>query len=230
MVTTGTLENLLLGNALQCAERPEVAPMSSGKWRDWTGTAIGGGLIVVAIAGLFWPSIAGHFGWICCPSDILVDLWKAMFIAGIVTVAVDPFLKRRLFKEASTDIFHHLLSFDLPLEIRETLRDFLLKNRSYRRNVTIDVHAETASDGMVDVTWSMRSDVVAVAPTEYQQHASFEDAEQARVLEASVTSDSHPKLNYAEKAPSLAPDRNESMVFAWFGKKIKLKNGDVLHA
>src|SRR4029077_15392204 len=125
---------------------------------------------------------------------------------------------------------HHLLSFDLPLEIRETLRDFLLKNRSYRRNVTIDVHAETASDGMVDVTWSMRSDVVAVAPTEYQQHASFEDAEQARVLEASVTSDSHPKLNYAEKAPSLAPDRNEPMVFAWFGKKIKLKNGDVLHA
>jgi hypothetical protein len=203
--------------------------MGSGKWKEWIGPAIGGLLIVAGIIGLVWRSLAGYFGWVCCPSDTLVDLWKAMFIAGVVTVAVDPFLKRRLLKEASTDIFHHLLSFDLPREIRETLRDFLFNNRSYRRNVIIDVHAETASDGMVDVTWSMRSDVVAVAATEYQQHASFEDAEQGWVLEASVTSDLNPRLNYTEKTPSLTADKNEPMVSAWFGKKIKLKNGDVLH-
>ena len=204
--------------------------MGSGKWKAWIGPAIGGFLVVAGIIGIVWRSIACHFGWVCCPSDTLIDLCKAMFIAGMVTVAVDPFLKRRLLKEASTDIFHHLLGFDLPLEIRETLRDFLFKNRSYRRNVIIDVHAETASDGMVDVTWTMHSDVVAVAATEYQQHASFEEAEQGRVLEASVTSASHPKLNYTETTPPLKPDKNEPMVSAWFGKKIKLKNGDVLHA
>jgi hypothetical protein len=206
------------------------AQMGSGKWRAWIGPAIGGFLVVAGIIGLVWRSIASYFGWVCCPNDTLVDLWKAMFIAGIVTVAVDPFLKRRLLREASADIFHHLLGFDLPLEIRETLRDFLFKNRSYRRNVIIDVHAETASDGMVDVTWTMHSDVVAVAATEYQQHASFEDAEQGRILEASVTSASNPKLNYTEKTPPLTPDKNEPMVSAWFGKKIKLKNGDVLRA
>jgi hypothetical protein len=32
----------------------------------------------------------------------------------------------------------------------------------------------------------MHSDVVGVAATDYQQHASFEDAEQGRVLEASI--------------------------------------------
>ncbi len=202
--------------------------MGSGKWKAWIGPTIGGLLIVAGITGLLWRSIAGHFGWICCPSDIFLDLWKAMFIAGVVTVAVDPFLKRRLLKEASTDIFHHLLGFDLPKEIRESLRDFLFQNRSYRENVIIDVHAETASDGLVDVMWSMRWDVVAVATTEYRQHASFEEADQGRILEASVTSNSHSKLHYT--APLLTTNKKEPMVSAWSGKKIKLKNGDVLHA
>ena len=204
--------------------------MDTGKWRSWIGTAIGGLLVVTGIAGLRWLSIAGYFGWVCCPGDTWVDLWKAMFIAGVVTVAVDPFLKRRLLKEASTDIFHHLLGFDLPVEIRETLRDFLLNNRSYRTNVIIDVHAVTATDGLVDVTWLMRWDVVAVATTEFRQHASFEDADQARIVEASIASTANPKLNYMEKMPSLTQDKNEPMVSAWFGKKIKMKKGDVLHA
>jgi hypothetical protein len=146
------LENRLLRNDLQCAERQEAAWMDSGKWKGWIGTGIGGLLIVAGVIGLIWRSIAEHFEWVCCPSDVLVELWKAMFVAGVVTIAVDPFLKRRLLKEASTDIFHHLLGFDLPLDIRETLRDFLFKNRSYRRNVIIDVRAETAFDGMVDIT------------------------------------------------------------------------------
>jgi hypothetical protein len=199
--------------------------MRSGRWKDWTGTVIGGVLVAAATILLLWPLIARHFEWACCPSDLFVDLWKAMFIAGIVTIAVDPFLKRRLIREASMDIFHHLLGFDLPKEIRESLRDFLLDARSYRSNMIIEVRAETTSD----VTWSMRSDVVAIAATEYRQHASFEDAEQARILEASVTSTSHPKLNYTLAMPTLEPDKNEPMVSAWFGKKIKMKKGDELH-
>src|SRR2546421_3926574 len=95
-----------LRNDLQCAKRQGVAQMGSSKWKAWIGTAIEGLLIVAGITGLIWHSIAGHFGWGCCPSDAVVDLWKALLIAGVVTVAVDPFLKRRLLKEASTDIFH----------------------------------------------------------------------------------------------------------------------------
>src|ERR1700676_430025 len=105
MFITESLENVLLGNALQCAEHKEVARMGSGKWKEWIGTAVGGALVAAATVLLLWPFIALHFGWACCPSDLLVDLWKAMFIAGIVTIAVDPFLKRRILKEASTDIF-----------------------------------------------------------------------------------------------------------------------------
>lgn len=204
--------------------------MGSDKWKAWIGPAIGVLLISAGTAGILWRSIAGRFGWVCCPSDAVIDLWKALLIAGVVTVAVDPFLKRRLLREASADIFHHLLGFDLPEEIRETLRDFLLNNRSYRENAIIDVHAETASDGLVNVTWSMRWDVVAVATTEFRQQISFMDAEQGRILEASVTSTSNPKLNYTEETPQLAPDKNEPMVSAWSGKKFKLKKGDRLHA
>jgi hypothetical protein len=66
-----------------------------GKWKEWIGPAIGIALVLGAITGILWRSIAAHFGWACCPGDTWVDLFKAMLIAGVVTVAVDPFLKRR---------------------------------------------------------------------------------------------------------------------------------------
>ena len=212
---TETLESLFLGNALQCAEH---CGAEMGVYRrNWIIPAIGGALFVVGLAGIIW-----------CPVGVCQRLSDALFILGFLTLAVDPLLRRRLLKEATTDIFHHLLGFDLPVEIREALKDFLLQNRYYRENVIIDVHAETASDGMVDITWTMRADVVAVAATEYRQHTSFEEAEQGRVLQASVTSTSRPQLNYEVTTPSLTPDKNEPMVSAWFGKKMKLKKGDEL--
>lgn len=185
--------------------------------RNWIIPAIGGALFVVGLAGIIW-----------CPLEVGRRLSDAFFITGFLTLAVDPLLRRRLLKEATTDIFHHLLGFDLPVEIRESLKDFVFRNRYYRENVIIDVHAETASDGMVDITWTMRADVVAVAATEYQQHASFEEAEQGRVLQASVTSTSRPQLKYEVTTPSLEPVKNEPMVSGWFGKKMKLKKGDEL--
>ena len=185
--------------------------------RNWIIPAIGVALFIVGLGGI-----------ICCPLEVGRRLSDAFFITGFLTIAVDPLLRRRLLKEASTDIFHHLLGFDLPVEVRETLKEFLLQNCYYRENVIIDVHAETASDGMVDIAWTMRADVVAVAATDYRQHASFNDAEQAKILEASVTSTSRPQLNYAMTTPSLTPDKNEPMVAEWFGKKMKLKKGDEL--
>ena len=79
--------------------------MGSGKWKAWIGTAIGGLLVFAGAIGLLWRSIAEQFSWVCCPSDTLIDLCKAMFIAGVVTIAVDPFLKRRLLKRSQHGYF-----------------------------------------------------------------------------------------------------------------------------
>ena len=39
-------------------------------------------------------------------------LLEAIFIAAFLTVTVDPFVKKRLLKEASQDIFHHLIGVE----------------------------------------------------------------------------------------------------------------------
>jgi hypothetical protein len=193
--------------------------MNSGQPKDWIGWVVGGILLIAGVTGLLF-----------CPKEVGIRLSEAFFIAGVLTITVDPFLKRRLLKEASTDIFHHLLGFDLPSEIRETLKEFLLQNRYYRKNVDIEAHAQTSSDGMVEVTWSVRGEVVAVATTEYRQHVSFEEAEQGRILQASVTSTLHPGLNYTDNSPSLTPVEGEPMVTEWSGKIVKLKKGDQLNS
>jgi len=187
--------------------------------RNWITPTIGGALCVTGLIGIIW-----------CPVGVGQRLSDALFITGFLTMAVDPFLRRHLLKEATTDIFHHLLGFDLPVEIRETLKDFLLANRLYRRNVIIEAHTQTRPDGDVDVTWTMNADVVAVAAMDYIQHVAFEEQEQGSILEASVTSAVHPELNYTQKSPALKPDKDQEMVSAWSGKKIKLKKGDEIHS
>jgi hypothetical protein len=189
----------------------------SNGWKDWVGVGIG--LLLVAI---------GIIGIIFCPNEVGVRFSEAAFIAGVLTVAVDPFLKRRLLKEASKDIFHHLLGFDLPLEIRETLREFLEKNKYYQRNALIEARAETRDNDTVEIHWSLNSEIIAVAPSKYRQNISFEEAEHGRIEQASITFANHPEWNYSEPSPALTPIRAEPMVLEWYGNEINLKKGDTL--
>jgi hypothetical protein len=82
-----------------------------------------------------------------CPTDLGIRLSEALFIAGVLTTIVDPFLKRRILREASKDIFYHLLGFDLPIELRDTLSDFLVENRFYRKDMEIEVQVDIQKDG-----------------------------------------------------------------------------------
>src|ERR1039458_144590 len=99
-------------------------------------------------------------------------------------------------KEVAEDVFHNLLGFDLPEKIREALREFLESNRSYRRNVDIEATINPVrNEPLVEITFAVRAEVVAVATTDYQQHISFEESEKGRILEASVVSRSHQDRN-----------------------------------
>ena len=193
--------------------------MHQSRSKEWVGSLIAALLLFAGILGLVFSS-----------GELSIRFSEAVFISGFLTLAVDPFLKRRLLREASTDIFHHLLGFDLPIEIREKLKDFLLETRLYRKNVLLEVKAVRVPDGSVRLTWSMHADVVAAAESKFKQHLSFEEAERGEILEASITSSSHPELNYTQRSPQLSPEANEPLVSAWSGKEIKLKKGDEIHS
>jgi hypothetical protein len=185
--------------------------------QNWFGLYVG--ILLLLIGGL---------GVAFCPDQIGSRLSEALFITGFITAAVDPVLRRRLLKEASKDIFQHLLGFNLPLEAREALLDFVEQNRSYRANTQIDVAVTGAGRGLVDLHWTIRSELIAVAATKYKQHLSFEEAENGNIEHMSVTSLEHPERNYSLVAPTLRRNADEPMVMEWYGKEIKLKKGDVL--
>src|ERR1039458_3682496 len=127
-----SFEEMLLQNVIQLGSA-EGAVMDWNSGKDW---------------------IARHSSWLWAVLFLMVGAYlvhrwpvlgfphafgEFLLLAGGLTITVDPYLKRKLQREAAEDIFHHLLGFDLPLEIRETLRDFLLHNRHYRENANIDV-------------------------------------------------------------------------------------------
>jgi hypothetical protein len=117
-------------------------------WSKYSGWLICPGLIFVA-----W--MVNRYVQPYCGSRLVDDFIVALVIAGLLTLTVDPFIKNRARREATLDIFHHMLGFSLPVVIRERLQDMVLKTKLYRKNwkqrismsedgdsVVIDVEAE----------------------------------------------------------------------------------------
>src|ERR1035437_3253873 len=125
-----TLQEIMWENALQYDKSPSVAENKTwwGWLRDHSVWILASILI---LAGCFllhkWPDLGFQHA-----------LGEATLIAGLLTSSVDPFLKWKMQKEVAEDVFRNLLGFDLPQEIRDTLREFLESNRLYRRNVDIE--------------------------------------------------------------------------------------------
>jgi hypothetical protein len=217
-------------NAIGCGSREGVAMDCSDNttgWRKWVASNSsilwGIGLLLSAgvIALLIWeystvPGIA-----------FLGSAAEFLGLAGALTITVDPFLKRKLQRDTAEDIFHHLLGFDLPIEIRESLKDFLLRNSYYRKDVDIQVNVQTLTATEAEIAIAMSAVVVCVKKMKYCQHVAYEEAENATVLEASVTSKFHPEKSY-NTCPTLTENAEEPMVWGWTGDPIELKSGEQL--
>ena len=132
-------------------------------------------------------------------------------------------------KEASKDIFNHLLGFDLPEQIRETLRLFLTKTRVYHKNTDIEAVVNTIRGDAVQLTLSVRSEIVAIAKTTYHQHFACEESEHGKILQATITSALHPEMDVSHDNPSLTQVMNEPSVFEWNGDEVTLKRGESLN-
>ena len=70
----------------------------------------------------------------------------AMLIAGILALAVDPFMKRDLLTEASRGIFVHLLGFEHHPQVKDKLKQIVFETKLLRsrfnNNITIEPRAE----------------------------------------------------------------------------------------
>src|ERR1700730_7053250 len=155
-----------VGSSQTSSEQSNVrATSTETSWRDFVNL---GGLLcsIVGLSGL----------WLCPHEGTVHAIVEGLFIAGVLTIVVDPFLKRRLIKDAARDIFHHLLGLDLPVEIRDSLRDFVFKTDTYRNDMTVAAHVRKVADG-VEVDIKADAKVIATRSVKYIPGFAIEKAE-----------------------------------------------------
>jgi hypothetical protein len=172
------------------------------RFKEWAGAVIGAILIGLGVVGLIYLH---HY-------EIVKDLSETAIIAGTVTLTVDPFLKRRLAKEASRNIFHYLLGFDLPEDIRESLTGHLKNTNYYRDDLEMEVQVSPHGADKAAITISQRSKVVAVKDCKYVQELNFEEFECGQILEVSVTGNRNASKDYHKRNEPLKRDSPEPWV------------------
>lgn len=161
------------------AEREEdVGGMLSTDWvskiKPWMA-----GLLLTLIGSLLlfrfhdWPTIHA--------------LGEATFIAGLLALCIDPYVKRSLIKEASLGIFHHLIGFDQEPEIRERIREITTDTVLYRHNCELDCKIESHNSA-VRLNVECRFEVINPSNKTmyYAPKLQFEVCEKAEVYEMSA--------------------------------------------
>ena len=179
------------------------------KWvKKWSGLLIGSGLGLIGLIGLFR-----------CPSPIGHEISEAVLIAGLLSITVDPFLKSRFVREVSKDIFHHLLGFELPVQIRERLRDIILETNLYRKDMRI-VCTFTEMEGQLHIDFETSYELIN--PThkilKFRQRLDFEKAENAQLK---LISCNQAKKDYGE-VPTLKLN-DETDLFEYAGKELRIE-------
>lgn len=140
-----------------------MANEKTTKRASFWGLSIGLGLVIVGGLGF---CLSGEHS----TSAALHSLFEAIAIAGVLTVAVDPFLKKRLVKEASLDIFHHLLGFGLPPEIQERLKEIVLNTKVYRKGMEITCTFGVPQNGRIVLHFEYKFFVVNPAHKKAEFH------------------------------------------------------------
>jgi len=125
--------------------------------------------ILLALAG------AGLLKW--SPDQSLRhSLGEATVIAGVLSLAVDPLLKRSLLKEASQGIFHHLVGFDQQPEIKDRLKELVFKTILFRKDFRITCTILPLSENKVRLNVSHTGELVNPSnyPQEFRQYLALE--------------------------------------------------------
>jgi len=198
------IERVLFLRALEATDTTDRNMLSPRIRPAFVGMAIG--LIGLVI---FWKF----------PTGILNGLGVAVFIAGILAITVDPFLKKQITQEVSRDMFHHILGFGLPTEIRERLKKIVDETKLYRRNMTMTCLLSETAMG-IKIEFETRFEVVNPTPwtLPFHQKLSFEKAE--RGILKSISMSGNPKYGKGAKLERLS---GEGLGLEYEGSPIKIK-------
>jgi hypothetical protein len=192
------------------------------RWGKWGISVVAAAVLVGSLSSMLWWHLY---------EGLSHSLLEALFLASVLTLTVDPFLKRRLVRDAARDIFHHVLGIDFAPEIRDAFQKALLGGKDYRVGTEIDAYAQRGEGNCVVLELEIRWTIVAAKRhDEYQQSLAWEEAENPTLLEVSVASESNPKVNYCEWNPPLTRNAEDPLVLEWKGPKIKLEKGDRLRS
>lgn len=124
-------------------------------------------------------------------THFLDDLIVAFIIGAVLAATVDPFIKRRARREATLDIFHHMLGYSLPFVIRERLQKIVKETQLYRENTVLYISmTEEGSLAKFDV--QMEFEVVNPTPhtLDFVPLLQFESGENAELKEIICFGDS----------------------------------------
>jgi hypothetical protein len=223
--TEPTINDLLFDYALRSGSRKGNTMSGFDTAKEWLKEYSGAIIGLLLMAG-------GTLGLIYSPSEGLRRSFsETAIVAGVVTFTVDPFVKRKLIREASKDIFKHLLGMEFPDSIKDALNNQLLKTENYRDHVEMDAHVQTVGESAL-LTITARSNVVAAKSCTYRQGIMFEECENGVLLEAGLSGHRESGRDYQKSGADLAltEKQDEPMVWEWNGAEVPLRKGEAVRS
>jgi len=176
------------------------------------------GLIVLGFAGM---TVGTRL-----PMEIGRAVGEGLFIAGVLALAVDPFLKRRLLHEASRGIFKHMLGFDHEPEIKDRLEEIVFKTKLYARDRRIRCKIEPLetdkSKVRLTVTQSWSVDNPTFKSISYPVGLAFEQSERP----SKATVKALVKNGQGRETAEFAADPDEPGIIRTKGDPIEVPPGD----
>ena len=117
------------------------------------------------------------------------SIGEALIVAGVLSFAVDPFLKRRLLVEASRGVFIHLLGFEHHPQVKDRLQRVIFETKLLRKSFDLRCKIEP-SDGHYIFTVDYDMEVInpTNTPLKYGPRLEFDRAHKLEVASIIFTS------------------------------------------
>jgi hypothetical protein len=141
------------------------------------------GVILIALLYLiFWPDHWWPY------RDHAIDVAVTLFLAATMAVGVDQFVKRHFIHDVSQNVFHAILGYDLPDQVKDRIRE-LLKTAIVRRKYEAVFRLNLADNDLmrvnVDLAYELENWSFVNKP--YTPPLCVEKHDQPRLLKLSFT-------------------------------------------
>jgi len=157
-------------------------------------------------------------------------VFEALFVAALLTLTVDPFVKARVAREVTKDIFYHVIGFRLPEEMQDRLQEYLRGLKYYRVSLDITVRASKTQDGVL-LHVIEDGNIKVLTKCQYHQSLNFEEAEQGELVEMYAEQTGLPGKLVEWKSSQLKPpavQHPEPLTTLYQTPEVKLRKDNTL--